>query len=105
MESTVYRRGSDGKVIGTPDIKPITEISGEPVFAVTTYRAGEVGQTQIRLAEESRVPEAGKFPEVGDWKFNMAAFAKLRAHPAVESLFLTSKRLRFKPREKSKWAA
>ena len=48
MESTVYRRGSDGKVIGTPDIKPITEISVEPVFAVTTYRAGEVGQTQAQ---------------------------------------------------------
>ena len=86
-------------VPGSPDIAELSETVRK------TIMEGEVGQTQIRLAEESRVPEAGKFPEVGDWKFNMAAFAKLRAHPAVESLFLTSKRLRFKPREKSKWAA
>ena len=48
MESTVYRRGSDGKVIGTPEAIPVIEQPGEPVFSVTTYRAGEIGQTQAQ---------------------------------------------------------
>ena len=48
MESTVYRRGSDGKIVGTPEAKPEIHIPAEPVFAVTTYRAGEVGQTQAQ---------------------------------------------------------
>ena len=48
MESTVYRRGSDGKVIGTPEANPIVEKPVEPVFSVSTYRAGEIGNTQIQ---------------------------------------------------------
>lgn len=44
MESTVYRRGSDGKVIGTPEANPNIEQLVEPVFAVTTFRVGEIGQ-------------------------------------------------------------
>lgn len=48
MESTVYRRGSDGKVIGTPEVKPVTETPVKPIFAVTTYRAGEIGNTQAQ---------------------------------------------------------
>jgi LCP family protein required for cell wall assembly len=48
VESTVYRRGSDGKVIGTPEANPIIEQPVVPVFAVSTYRAGEIGQTQAQ---------------------------------------------------------
>ena len=48
MESTVYRRGSDGKIVGTPEAKPVIEMPVEPVFAVTTYRAGDIGQTQAQ---------------------------------------------------------
>jgi LCP family protein required for cell wall assembly len=48
VESTVYRRGSDGKVIGTPEIKSVTETPIEPIFTVTTYRAGEIGQTKAQ---------------------------------------------------------
>jgi LCP family protein required for cell wall assembly len=48
VEATVYRRGTDGKVIGTPEVKPLTETPVEPIFAVTTYRAGEIGQTQAQ---------------------------------------------------------
>ena len=48
MESTVYRRGSDGKVIGTPEVKSVTETPIEPIFTVTTYRAGEIGQTKAQ---------------------------------------------------------
>ncbi len=60
MESTVYRRGSDGKVIGTPEVKPATEIPVEPVFAVTTYRAGDIGNTQAqpRIVAEKPQPKA-----------------------------------------------
>jgi LCP family protein required for cell wall assembly len=60
VESTVYRRGSDGKVIGTPEVKPATEIPVEPVFAVTTYRAGDIGNTQAqpRIVEEKPQPKA-----------------------------------------------
>ena len=45
MESTVYRRDSDGKVIGTPEVNRLDE---QPVFSVSTYRAGEIGNTQIQ---------------------------------------------------------
>jgi LCP family protein required for cell wall assembly len=48
VESTVYRRGTDGKVIGTPEANPIVEKPVEPVFSVSTYRAGEIGNTQIQ---------------------------------------------------------
>jgi LCP family protein required for cell wall assembly len=48
VESTVYRRGSDGKVIGTPEVKSVTETPIEPIFTVTTYRAGEIGQTKAQ---------------------------------------------------------
>ena len=51
MEATVYRRGPDGKIIGTPEVKPIPvppTIPPEPVFAVSTYRAGDIGQTQAQ---------------------------------------------------------
>ena len=45
MESTVYRRDSDGKVIGTPEANRLDE---QPVFSVSTYRAGEISNTQIQ---------------------------------------------------------
>lgn len=48
MDSTVYRRGSDGKIVGTPEAKPVIEMPAPPVFAVTTYRAGDIGQTQAQ---------------------------------------------------------
>jgi len=57
VESTVYRRGSDGKIVGTPDAKPIDEISVEPVFAVTTYRAGDIGQTQAQPKIVAETPQ------------------------------------------------
>jgi LCP family protein required for cell wall assembly len=51
VEATVYRRGPDGKIIGTPEVKPIPAppvVQLEPVFAVTTYRAGDISQTQAQ---------------------------------------------------------
>ena len=48
MESTVYRRGSDGKVVGTPEVNPDIDHPGEPIFSVTTFRSGEVNQTQTQ---------------------------------------------------------
>lgn len=57
MEATVYRRGSDGKVIGTPEVKPVTETPVEPIFAVTTYRAGEIGQTQAQPKIVAKKPQ------------------------------------------------
>ena len=58
MESTVYRRGSDGKVIGTPEANPVSENPVTPVFAVTTYRAGEIGKTgaQPKIVVEKPQP-------------------------------------------------
>lgn len=58
MESTVYRRGSDGKVIGTPETKPETETPVEPIFSVTTYRAGEISNANSPLEARSlKVPK------------------------------------------------
>jgi LCP family protein required for cell wall assembly len=48
VESTVYRRSSDGKIVGTPEAKSEIEIPVDPVFAATTYRAGEIGNTQAQ---------------------------------------------------------
>ena len=48
MDATVYRRGADGKVIGTPDANPVIDQTDEPIFSVTTFRAGKVNQTQNR---------------------------------------------------------
>ena len=64
MESTVYRRSSDGKIVGTPEAKPVTEMPVEPVFAVTTYRSGEIGQTQAqpKIVAEKPQPEVFAAP-------------------------------------------
>jgi LCP family protein required for cell wall assembly len=48
VEATVYRRGSDGKVIGTPEVNPAIDQIDEPIFSVTTFRSGEVNQTQTQ---------------------------------------------------------
>lgn len=48
MEATVYRRGSDGKVIGTPEVNPAIDQIDEPIFSVTTFRSGKVNQTQTQ---------------------------------------------------------
>ena len=57
MEATVYRRGSDGKVIGTPETNPIVERPVEPVFSVTTYRAGDIGNTQVQPRIVADMPQ------------------------------------------------
>lgn len=48
MESTVYRRGADGKVIGTPEANPIANQADEPIYSVSTFRVGEVSQAQTQ---------------------------------------------------------
>jgi len=66
VESTVYRRGSDGKIVGTPEAKPVIEMPVEPVFAVTTYRAGDIGQTQAqpKIVVDTPQPEVFSAPVV-----------------------------------------
>jgi LCP family protein required for cell wall assembly len=63
VESTVYRRGSDGKVIGTPEPNPVIEQPALPVFAVTTYRAGEIGQTKAQPKIVAEKPQPDVFVE------------------------------------------
>lgn len=64
MESTVYRRGSDGKVIGTAETNPDIEQSAAPVFAVSTYRAGEIAATgaQPKIVAEKPQPVVASEP-------------------------------------------
>jgi len=64
VESTVYRRGSDGNVIGTPETNHAAEQPREPVFSVTTYRSGEIGQTQAqpKYVADSPQPEIAMPP-------------------------------------------
>ena len=48
MDSTVYRRGPDGKIIGTADSKQIAPDLATPpnsVFSVATYSASELGRS------------------------------------------------------------
>ena len=62
MEATVYRRGSDGKVIGTPETNPNVERPVEPVFSVTTYRAGDIGNTQVQPRIVADMPQPNSAP-------------------------------------------
>ncbi len=77
MDSTVYRRGSDGKVIGIPEAYPVSEKPAEPIFSVTTFRSGEVGQTQAQpkiVAEKpqvDRVVSKLKMPQIALPKFSL----------------------------------
>lgn len=77
MDSTVYRRGSNGKVIGIPEAYPVSEKPAEPIFSVTTFRSGEVGQTQVQpknVAEKPQVERAVsklKMPQVALPKFSL----------------------------------
>lgn len=67
MESTVYRRGSDGKVIGTPEANPVFDQPVEPVFSVTTFRAGEIGQTGALpkyVADKPQAPRTMSKPKM-----------------------------------------
>ena len=66
MESTVYRRGSDGKVIGTPETNLVPDQPVEPVFSVTTFRSGEIDQTQAKpkiVAEKPQVNPRSSRPK------------------------------------------
>ncbi len=67
MESTVYRRGSDGKVIGTPETNQVIDQPNEPVFSVTTFRAGEIGQTQAQpryVSDKPQIPRSVSKPKL-----------------------------------------
>ena len=84
MESTVYRRDSDGKVIGTPEANRLDE---QPVFSVSTYRAGEIGNTQIQpeiVADKPQPlpvnPEAVKSsPKLPAFKLPKLSFRKSKS--------------------------
>ncbi len=84
MESTVYRRDSDGKVIGTPEANRLDE---QPVFSVSTYRAGEISNTQIQpeiVADKPQPlpvnPEAVKSsPKLPAFKFPKLSFRKSKS--------------------------
>ena len=84
MESTVYRRDSDGKVIGTPEANRLDE---QPVFSVSTYRAGEIGNTQIQpeiVADKPQTmpvnPETVKSsPKIPAFKLPKLSFRKSKS--------------------------
>ena len=84
MESTVYRRDSDGKVIGTPEANRLDE---QPVFSVSTYRAGEISNTQIQpeiVADKPQTlpvnPEAVKSsPKLPAFKLPKLSFRKSKS--------------------------
>lgn len=67
MDSTVYRRGSDGKVIGTAEVDPVLGQPIEPIFSVTTFRAGEISQTATQpryVADEPQVERIAPKPKM-----------------------------------------
>ena len=84
MESTVYRRDSDGKVIGTPEANRLDE---QPVFSVSTYRAGEISNTQIQpeiVADKPQTmpvnPETVKSsPKIPAFKLPKLSFRKSKS--------------------------
>ena len=88
MESTVYRRGSDGKVIGTPEANSVTEKPVVPVFAVTTYRAGEIDQTGalpkivVEKPQAPRTVSKPKMPVIALPKFSFGKSKSRLPRPA-----------------------
>jgi hypothetical protein len=48
VESTVYRRGSDGKVIGTPEVKPVTEIQSNQSLQSPLIELAKLANTQAQ---------------------------------------------------------
>jgi LCP family protein required for cell wall assembly len=67
VDSTVYRRGSDGKVIGTAEVDPVLGQPIEPIFSVTTFRAGEISQTATQpryVADEPQVERIAPKPKM-----------------------------------------
>ena len=65
MDSTVYRRGSDGKVFGTSEVKrsdapPAT--SSDLNYSVTTYRSGDIANSRSgsRSVADQLQPQAAK---------------------------------------------
>lgn len=84
MESTVYRRDSDGKVIGIPEANRLDE---QPVFSVSTYRAGEISNTQIQpeiVADKPQTmpvnPETVKSsPKIPAFKLPKLSFRKSKS--------------------------
>lgn len=61
---------------------------------------GEPGISAIGV-NRGTVPAGSDFPRARDWKFRLDAFAKLKAHPAVGSLTIHCKKLRFKPKQRA----
>lgn len=60
MDSTVYRRGPDGKVVGTSEVKRNVDQNletGDPTYSVTTYRSGEVIQSRAKLENVAETPQ------------------------------------------------
>ena len=97
MEATVYRRGPDGKIIGSPEVKPLPAppvVQPEPVFAVTTYRAGDIGQTQAQprivvdsqpvtpeLKSETKQPRTPVLPSIKLPKFKLPKSKSTKRFP------------------------
>ena len=49
MDSTIYRRTESGEISGTPELpSPPKERKAAPVFSVSTFRAGDIGDTKIQ---------------------------------------------------------
>ena len=49
MDSTIYRRTQSGEISGTPELpSPPKERIAAPVFSVSTFRAGDIGDTKIQ---------------------------------------------------------
>ncbi len=49
MDSTIYRRTQSGAISGTPELNnPPKEKNVEPVFSVSTFRAGDISETKTQ---------------------------------------------------------
>ena len=49
MDSTIYRRTESGEISGTPELpSPPKERKAAPVFSVSTFRAGDIGDTKTQ---------------------------------------------------------
>jgi LCP family protein required for cell wall assembly len=82
VESTVYRRSSDGKIVGTPEAKSEIEIPVDPVFAATTYRAGEIGNTQAQPRIVAEKPQTkASTPKGPAFTLPKFSFGKSKSRP------------------------
>ena len=87
MDSTIYRRTDSGKIVGTPEsILSSVNVPVEPVFSVSTFRSGDIGDTkaQPRVASSSQ-PKQSLIQKSADFMKSQSLTLPTRSATKIKS--------------------